>query len=217
MPANFTEHYSPLRLKTVMSQELRNATVNCALAIVFLLFAVAHAQQFAANPRLSLILMVGMETILVVLFLTRKDADRTLHSWQAWSTTALGTMAPLLLRPTALAEDMLIGQIIQISAFAFQIAALLSLNRSMGLLPAHRGVKTSGAYSLVRHPLYAGYTIALIGYLINNWSVYNAAVIIGGTAFQMLRIHYEESLLRGYPEYVSFINKTRWRLVPYVW
>ncbi|NIO39083.1 MAG: isoprenylcysteine carboxyl methyltransferase [Burkholderiales bacterium] len=200
-----------------MSQELRNAAVNCALAIVFLLFAVAHAQQFLAAPRFSLVLLVGVETILVVLFLVRKDADQTLHSWQAWLTTALGTMCPLLLRPTEMAEDLLIGQIIQTLGVAFQIAALLSLNRSMGLLPAHRGIKTGGVYGIVRHPLYAAYGIVLIGYLINNWSVYNAAVIAGGMAFQMCRIHYEETLLRGYPDYVTFASKTRWRLVPYVW
>jgi protein-S-isoprenylcysteine O-methyltransferase Ste14 len=200
-----------------MSNELRNAIINCALAIVFLLFAFAHAQQFIAAPRLSLALVTGMETILVVLFLARKNADQTLHSWQTWLTTALGTMCPLLLRPTAMAEDMLIGQIIMTLGVAFQIAAVLSLNRSMGLLPAHREVKTGGVYGIVRHPLYAGYAILLIGYLMNNWSVYNAAVIVGGTAFQILRIRYEEQLLCGYPDYVTFADKTRWRLLPYVW
>lgn len=200
-----------------MSQQLRNAIVNTALAILFLLFALAHFQQLMAAPRLSLVLLVSVETILVVLFLARKAADQTLHSWQAWIATAAGTLSPLLLRPTPIVEDLLVGQILQSVGVALQITAVLSLNRSMGLLPAHRGVKTSGIYRIIRHPLYAGYAIVLIGYLINNWSTYNAAVIAGGMAFQILRIRYEELLLCGYPEYVRFVAKTRWRLVPYVW
>ena len=201
----------------MMSQQLRNAIVNISLAVLFSLFALAHYQQLAAAPRLSLVLLVGVETIFAVLFLTRKDADETLHSWQAWLVTAAGTLAPLLLRPTALAEDLFVGQLLQTVGVAFQITAVLSLNRSMGLLPAHRGVKTSGMYRIVRHPLYASYAIVLIGYLINNWSVYNAVVIAAGTGFQILRIRYEERLLCGYSEYVSFVNRTRWRLLPYVW
>lgn len=200
-----------------MSQQPRNAIVNTSLAVLFSLFALAHYQQLTAAPRLSLVLLVGVETIFVVLFLTRRAADETLHSWQAWLATAAGTLSPLLLRPTPMAEDLFIGQVLQTVGVAFQITAVLSLNRSMGLLPAHRGVKTSGVYRIVRHPLYASYAIVLIGYLINNCSIYNAAVIAGGMAFQILRIRYEELLLCGYPEYVSFVDKTRWRLLPYVW
>jgi protein-S-isoprenylcysteine O-methyltransferase Ste14 len=200
-----------------MLREVRLAMINCALAMVFALFAYAHLQQFVTQPRLSLILLVGMETILVALFLIRKDPDRTSYSWQAWLTTTAGTLYPLLLRPAEIAEDALVGQIIQTIGVALQIGALLALNRSMGLLPAHRGVKTSGAYRIVRHPLYAAYAVALIGYLINNWSSYNVAVIAIGMAFQIMRIRNEERLLLGYSDYVTFAQKTRWRLLPFVW
>jgi protein-S-isoprenylcysteine O-methyltransferase Ste14 len=200
-----------------MSPTLRDALINCALAVVFALFAFAHFQQFVEGPRLSLVLLVGVETILVVLFLVRKDADRTLHSWKTWLTTSAGTLFPLFLRPAVVVEDMLAGQILQIIGVTIQLAALLSLNRSMGLLPAHREVKTSGIYRLVRHPLYAGYGVVLIGYLISNWSAYNVAIIVGGMAFQVLRIRYEELLLFRYPEYVSFAARTRWRLLPFFW
>jgi len=201
----------------MVSRELRNAAINCLLAVVFAVFAYAHLQNFVLAPRLSLVLLVGMESVLVVLFLIRREPDQTSHSWQAWLTTSVGTLSPLLLRPTAVTDDLLLGQILQTVGVIVQIAALLSLNRSMGLLPAHRGVKTSGAYRIVRHPLYAGYAIVLLGYLASNWSVYNAAVIIGGMVFQILRIHYEELLLGGYPEYARFTDRTQWRLLPFVW
>lgn len=200
-----------------MPRELKNAIVNCALAIIFTLFALAHVQQFAAQPRLSLVLIVGMETILVFFFLARKDADQTSYSWQAWLATSAGTMFPLLLRPVPEAQDLVIGQVLQTFGVMFQIVAVLSLNRSMGLLPAHREIKTHGAYRIVRHPLYAGYTIVLLGYLLSNWSTYNIAIIATGMAFQVMRIMHEESLLFTYPDYKTFAGETRWRLVPYIW
>ncbi len=205
-----------------MSQEtsLRGigvACINVLLATCFFSFAYANLHSFIEHPRLSVALIVVTEAILAIFILIRRDADETRHSWQAWLTTTAGTLTPMLLRPTAVTDDLLIGQVIQIAGFMVQIGALFSLNRSMGLLPAHRAVKSDGLYRLVRHPLYAAYTITFLGYLINNLSLYNAAVIIVCTAFQVRRIRCEEDLLFKYPNYVSYADKIRWRLIPSIW
>ncbi|MGI9264024.1 MAG: methyltransferase family protein [Gammaproteobacteria bacterium] len=193
------------------------ASTNVVLAAVFFFFAVANLHSFVGNPRLSVALIVITETIVAVLFLIRKDADETKHSWQTWVSTTIGTLAPMFLRPSAAVEDLLIGQVIQVAGFGLQIAAILSLNRSFGLLPAHRSVKSDGLYSLVRHPLYTAYTVSFIGYLINNLNVYNATVIVVGTMFQVWRIRCEEDLLLKYPNYASYAHRTRWRLMPSIW
>lgn len=193
------------------------ACTNCFLAIWFGLFAYAHAVSFMEHPRLSILLMVVMETTAAVFLLIRRDPEETWHSWRTWISTTGGTLGPLLLRPTDVADDMLLGQILQISACVMQIGAVLSLNRSFGLLPAYRGVQSNGLYRWVRHPLYSAYTIAIIGYLINNFTAYNLAIVLAGTAFQVMRIHHEERLLLGYPDYAHFAQRTRWRLIPSVW
>ena len=54
-----------------------------------------------------------------------------------------------------------------------QIAAKLALWRSFGVVPANRGVKTRGPYRLLRHPMYAGYTLTHIGFLIGFPSLSN--------------------------------------------
>ena len=112
---------------------------------------------------------------------------------------------------------MLFGQVLQIAAFGMQIVALLYLNRSLGLLPAHRGVKSNGLYSWVRHPLYAAYVVTYLGYWINNQSWYNAVIIVAGTTFLVMRIHYEEALLLKYADYACYAKRIRWRLVPSIW
>jgi protein-S-isoprenylcysteine O-methyltransferase Ste14 len=185
------------------------ASTNVFLAVLFSAFAFANAASFLAEPRLSVLLIVFLEAISALFFILRRDPDETRHTWQTWTSTTLGSFAPLLL--------LLAGEILQVGGFAMAIIALLSLSRSFGLLPAYRGIKSSGLYSVVRHPLYTAYVISFIGYLINNPSVANAAVIAFGTAFLVMRIHCEESLLLEYDDYSRYASRTRWRLIPAVW
>ena len=193
------------------------AFTNMLLATLFILFAIANAKSFLEVPRLSVFLIVVTEMIVAVFLIVRRNPDETEHTWQTWITTTCGTLAPFLLRPIEATGDLLLGDILQITAFITQIVALLYLNRSFGLLPAHRGVKSGGLYSWVRHPLYTAYVIMYLGYWINNQSLNNAAVIIAGTAFLVMRIYYEEALLLRYADYTRYANRIRWRLIPSIW
>ena len=193
------------------------ALSNVLLATCFFLFAYGHAESFLEHPRLSVLLIIITETIVAVLLLVRRDPDETRHTWQTWITTTGGTLAPFLLRPTDVSDDLLLGQILQVAGALLQLGALASLNRSLGLLPAHRGIKSGGLYRFVRHPLYTAYTITLAGYLVSNLSIYNTIIVIAGTAFMVMRIRCEEDLLRQYPVYASYADQTRWRLIPSVW
>ena len=208
-----------IRLVSVASslRGIRLAFTNMLLATLFLFFAIANAKSFLENPRLSVFLIVVTETIVAVFLIIRRDPDETGHTWQAWITTTCGTLSPFLLRPIEATEDLLLGEILQITAFILQIAALLYLNRSFGLLPAHRGVKSGGLYGWVRHPLYTAYVIMFLGYWINNQSLNNAAVIVAGAAFLVMRIHYEEALLFKYADYTRYAKRIRWRLIPSIW
>ena len=206
----------PVAQKTTL-RGLGLALTNTALAACFFLFAYGHAVNFLEHPRLSVLLIVVTETIVAVLLLVRRDPDETRHTWQTWITTTGGTLAPFLLRPTDVGDDILIGQILQIVGVLVQIVALAALNRSLGLLPAHRGIKSEGIYRFVRHPLYTAYTVTFAGYLLNNLSIYNGIVVVCGMAFMIMRIYCEEELLRQYPLYASYADKTRWRLIPSVW
>ena len=65
--------------------------------------------------------------------------------------------------------------------------------------------------------LYTAYVIMFMGYWINNQSLSNAAVIAAGTAFLVMRIHYEEELLLRYADYTRYADRIRWRLIPSIW
>jgi len=193
------------------------ASTNIFLSLFFFSFAFANAKSFIAEPRLSVFLIVLMELIAAVFLIIRRDPDETRHSWQTWTTTTFGTLAPTLFRPTGATADLLFGDILQVGGFTLQVMALLYLSRSFGLLPAYRGIKSNGLYAWVRHPLYSAYVISYIGYWINNQSVANAAVAIFGAAFLVMRVYCEEALLLKYADYRRYAHRTRWRLIPAIW
>ena len=106
---------------------------------------------------------------------------------------------------------------IQLVGLSLAIVSLGSLRRSFGLAPANRGVKTSGMYRFVRHPLYASYLVALSGYLLAYPAPRNFALLAASLVGQLVRMSLEERLLLRDPAYVRYATQTRFRLVPRVY
>lgn len=200
----------------VTARGLREAGVNLLAAVLYLGFAGVHVRAFAATQRPSLLVVVVVETFIAALFVLRAPAARATVSPYAWITSIGGTLAPLLMRPVAGGHDALPSQLVQLAGAAFALVAVASLSRSFGLLPAVRIVRRGGPYRWIRHPLYAGYTIQLVGYVASNASARNVAILVAATGFQILRIREEERLLASVPEYAAYMRETRWRLVPRV-
>ena len=193
---------------------LREAGTNLSVATFYGLFALAHAQSYLVQQRVSLLLAVLMEGLVAVLLVVRSRPERASHSSWSWFTTVGGTMAPLLLRPGTEASDLAAGQVIQLLGAGLALLAVLSLQRSFGLLPAYRTLRVEGAYRLVRHPVYAAYTIQNVGYLLSNRTLANLAVVVVALLFQVLRVYNEERLLLALPSYRDYAQRTRWRLLP---
>jgi protein-S-isoprenylcysteine O-methyltransferase Ste14 len=77
---------------------------------------------------------------------------------------------------------------------------------------------SAGLYGLVRHPMYTGNVIMMIGIPLALGSYWGLVFLIPGLVVLALRIRDEEGLLeqelRGYSEYEQQVH---YRLVPYVW
>ncbi len=201
----------------IVNKHLRFALANVLLAGLYCLFFLRYWRALLEQPRLSHLLVVVMSFLCCAFAMFRRDPQKVERSPLAVLATTGGTFMPLALFPAGSADVFLVGDFLQITGIIFQIAALASLNRSFGILPAHREIKSAGCYRFVRHPLYFAYTIDIIGFVINNASVYNIAVVAIGTAFQLLRIHYEEAVLFQYQDYARYAVHTKWRLIPLVW
>jgi protein-S-isoprenylcysteine O-methyltransferase Ste14 len=94
------------------------------------------------------------------------------------------------------------------------VLAKLSLRRSFGIVPANRGVKSNGAYSFVRHPMYTGYVFNHIGFLLTFFSAWNLAVYIASWTLLYLRVVEEEKFLLTDPEYAAYAGRVKGRIIP---
>ncbi len=79
-------------------------------------------------------------------------------------------------------------------------------------------VVSTGLYALVRHPMYFGLLIAMVGAPPALGSYWGLVVVLPALTVLVLRIHDEEQLLRAeLSGYTAYTAKVRARLVPYVW
>ena len=166
----------------------------------------------------SLILLLSESSVVLFIVIRRSTGDVSVRPID-WLVAVLGTTAPLLVRPTgggdALAS-LYVCVPLMLTGLALQIAAKLTLRRSFGVVAANRGVKVTGPYRLVRHPMYAGYLMTQLAFLLINPSAWNLAVYSFATALQIGRIMAEEQVLGSDPSYRAFAAVVPSRLVPRV-
>lgn len=163
-----------------------------------------------------LLLLAESCVVFFVLF-RRASTDISLRPLD-WALGFGGTLAPMLviapgdtpMAPVALCSFLIIGGML------FQLYAKFTLRRSFGVIAANRGVKVTGPYRLMRHPMYAGYTLTHLGFLLSGPNWWNFGIYSLGLALNISRILAEERVLMGDPAYQELSRKVRYRLVPYL-
>lgn len=79
-------------------------------------------------------------------------------------------------------------------------------------------VISSGPYAIVRHPMYAGAFVMLVGVPLALGSCWGLLAVIPMIAVIIWRLLDEEKVLaRDLPGYTEYCQRARWRLVPFVW
>ena len=76
----------------------------------------------------------------------------------------------------------------------------------------------TGVYGIVRHPMYAGAIVYLIGMplLLGSWrGLALTPILILGVAWRI--VHEEQTLRAELPGYADYAARVRYRLLPYVW
>lgn len=107
-----------------------------------------------------------------------------------------------------------VAQIVMVVGIVLQVIAKLWIGRNFGLLPARRGLVSTGPYAIVRHPIYLGYFIAHMGFLFSNFTLHNLVVYTLLYAFQAGRIYYEEKKLSEWDDYILYKQKVKYRFIP---
>ena len=171
------------------------------------------APQILHQPHVSLLLV--SESLCVAFILLRRPARRIDVTPQTAIIAFVGTAAPLLV--TAPGGGLLpagLGYGLMIAGLLLNISSKLALNRSFGLTAANRGVKRAGPYRLLRHPMYAGYALTQLTFLLLNPCSWNLCIYVASWSAQLLRIQAEERVLMEDPAYQQYADQVRFRLIP---
>jgi len=192
---------------------------NLTLALLYAFFAAAHVSRALNTGEWATTMpLVAQEALLVVLFLTRRRSLATSSRPWDWIVGAAGTLLPLFMRPGEVPGPYTwFGQPLQFVGLAAAVAGLASLGRSVGVVAANRGIKTSGLYRMVRHPAYAGYLLGYLGYAISYPTARNVVLAVATLLALNARAIIEERFLEQDPGYRDYLNGTRWRFVPYLY
>jgi protein-S-isoprenylcysteine O-methyltransferase Ste14 len=113
-----------------------------------------------------------------------------------------------------------IGDVLVVAGLTLGVLVVIQNSYAAATVRVEEGQKLAsrGLYKLVRHPMYAGSLILMVGIPLALGSYWGLIVLILGLLVLVFRIRDEEKMLNqelaGYSEYAQ---RVRYRLMPYVW
>jgi protein-S-isoprenylcysteine O-methyltransferase Ste14 len=200
-----------------MSREI--ATDLLARAVVATLLGFLSINLFAdfmRTGRFTGLLLLVSESMVVVFTIARRRARLVDRSVESGVMTMMSVAGPPLLRATdapGLLPDVVTALLATVG-LGLVIAAKFTLGRSFGIVPANRGVIVGGPYSFVRHPIYTGYLITHLGFLIAHPTPWNVMIAVAADAALIVRALIEERVLGADVKYQSYCRRVGWHLVP---
>jgi protein-S-isoprenylcysteine O-methyltransferase Ste14 len=201
---------------TAVKRDIGDLVAKVCILILFSAMATRLAADFVETGHITGLLLLASEALVVAFTLVRRPAEVVDRTWEARTLTMFSTFCPPLLRPVAVAPLGPESLTVMISAVGLMIVVLgkISLGRSFGLTPANRGVVCSGVYRFVRHPIYLGYLITHVGFVLAYPAGWNLVVLLAADVALVLRAIREERTLALDPAYRAYLGRVRWRIVP---
>jgi protein-S-isoprenylcysteine O-methyltransferase Ste14 len=186
------------------------------LGVAFLFFITLLPAKLNYGSQLANWIWLGGAALMGLLALIRLPPRSSTVTPLTLLATTVSIFVPALMRPEDPSHGLLaLGAVaVELIGVALGQVSRLYLGRRFALLPANRGVMTRGPFRFVRHPVYAGWLILSIGYVMAFPSVRNGLIVVATMPFILWRIVQEETLLAEDPEFRDYLAHTRWRLIP---
>jgi protein-S-isoprenylcysteine O-methyltransferase Ste14 len=198
------------------AERLGDILSRAVIIVLFSFMAVRFGADFLQTARLTNLLLLISEMLVVALTVLRRTAATVDRSMRARLLTTMSLLGPPLVQPGHVSP--MLGQAITVTAsvigLGIVIAGKATLGRSFGLMPANRGIVCTGIYRVVRHPIYLGYLITHVAFVFANPSAWNVAVLMIGDAALLLRAVCEEQTLARDTRYQEYQQLVRWRVCP---
>lgn len=158
-------------------------------------------------------------SILMTLILIRKDHAAVSESRLDHCIAVFAFFSGLLFLERVTADQRLlsISKGVILTALVAGTASLLNLGRSFGILVAMREIRTTGLYSIVRHPMYFTDILWKVGMVLKKPCPFNFALFVLTVACYAWRAAREERFLSNWQEYRVYMERVRYRFVPFLY
>jgi protein-S-isoprenylcysteine O-methyltransferase Ste14 len=198
-----------------VSERTREFASRVFISSLFVMLAINLGSEFLRTGHLTGLLLLVSETLVVVMTAVRRPPIIIDRTWQARVVTGASILGIPLIRPIgdALIPDIYTA-LVSAVGLGLIIVGKLTLGRSFALMPAHRGLVCTGVYGWVRHPIYAGYLITHVAFVIAHPAWWNVVLLVVGDVSLLMRSVYEERTLARDPEYLGYMARVKWRVLP---
>jgi protein-S-isoprenylcysteine O-methyltransferase Ste14 len=164
------------------------------------------------------VFLVFFYAFLIFLYLIRSAAKSTTRSFMTKTIAVFATFLPFsipaLSRPSDKAIVILVASLVTIIGMGITLYSLSMLGRSFSIIPQARSLVQTGPYRYVRHPIYLGELISILGIVLMRPSAGAIAIYCLLLALLIYRALQEEKLLAGiFPEYATY-SITSARFIP---
>lgn len=206
--------------RRIDSGKVAMCTIAAALTPYYLLRAYSSltTQPRNAVGAVTEVLIAAYYAVIAIAYATRGDATARESRWSPRIAAVVATWLPLA-APFVAGRRHATGLLAAANAvllfgLCWSIWSLVTLGRSLSVVPQVRTLVTRGPYRLVRHPLYFGELTMLFGVCLGEGVTAAVALWLAVIGLQLYRMRHEEQLLTAsIPEYASYKATTR-RLVP---
>ena len=199
----------------------RSFILNLYLFLNFAGWGIWQTYQYHLKGTLGYVeISFTIQSLLVgVIILIRKHHQAFHTNWlhQAVAMVAFCSGAAFIGQPATgnpLANH--ISQVVIFFANVLGVATVVNLGRSFGILIAFRELKSHGLYGMVRHPMYATDILLRIGFLINHTNLFTVFVFIISTGCYVYRAILEERFLIRTPGYREYMQRVKYRFIPFI-
>jgi protein-S-isoprenylcysteine O-methyltransferase Ste14 len=173
--------------------------------------------QTADLPRVAMAVGYGL---LIATMLIRRPPVRVTTKPLYWATAFVATywafMTVGLVEPGQAIAPTAVTHCLAAASLGVAVFARISLGRNIGFVPAQRDLVMSGAYAFVRHPIYGGVFLSMLGVLLRSYSVRNLLIIGIGAGLFVIKTFMEEDFLKEDPAYTGYMKRVRSRWIPFL-
>lgn len=205
---------TPSSAESILTARWREIGANIALAAFFLVAAFPNARHF--DNDLANAVWVAGAFVMAVLSLVRVPPKHAATDASGLLATGATLLLPCLMRSGVRSTGLVaaVAIAIELTGVVISQVARIWMGRRFGLLPANRGIVSTGPFRFVRHPIYLGWLLLTAGYAAAFPAWRNFTIFAVTLPLMIWRVVLEERVLSDDPEYRAYRAKVRWWLIP---